>query len=98
MLVGSMNTTGAPCCASGAPSELHGATSEHEDDGGSKAASGAGELDRSALDAGDAGDGDGDAGELNAGAEAGHVEGFTVNGRFGVTSGRHDEREANTPW
>ena len=94
MLVGSINTTGAPCSASDA-------SGEDNVDGGSKAAIGAGELDASAPDAGAAVDGDGGDGnavELNAGAEAGHVEDFTVTGRFGVTSGRHAERGANTPW
>ena len=92
MLVGSMNTTGAPCCASGA-------TGEHAGEGGSKAALGAGELDASTRDAGGAGDGhggDGNAVELNADAE--HVGDFTASGGFGVTSERHDERGANTPW
>jgi streptogrisin D len=56
--------------------------------------------------AGDAGAGDagaGDAGDAGAGVDAGadvaHAFGDGAPaGGFGVTSARHDERGANTPW
>jgi hypothetical protein len=48
-------------------------------------------------DADDA-DADGASGAADADGAAAHGFGFAPGGGFGVTSGRHDDREAKTPW
>ena len=104
IMVGSTSTTGsADACASdaGPGASPFGGVSVYAGEQGATAAGGAG--DAGAGDAGDAGDaGAGDAGPgAFVDADAGAVHAFDKGARpggFGVTSARHDERGANTPW
>jgi hypothetical protein len=98
-MVASASTTGA----SEASTSI-GAVSTRAGDASANAAAGEGARDAGAADAGAADAGAADAGAANAGADdagagAPHAFGWVACvGGFGVTSARHDERGANTPW
>jgi hypothetical protein len=81
-LVGSTNSTGSPCAPSTMGAAASAGASTHDGNAGGDSGGAGADAEADAGDAGDAAHG---------------LGGDVAGGGFGVTRGRHVERDANTP-